>query len=214
MPTASANSKVPTEAALRVAADIKRAWRAGEHPDAAAALAAHSEIGPLKSVVIDLAYEEYCLRERVGDLPDANQFCARFPRFRTSIRRVLEAHRLVTDRPDLLTPNPIGWPVVGERFEGLALEGELGRGAFGRVFLAFDPETERSCVLKVSSGRSLEARVIASLRHPHVTDIYWARTVGSPPCACPWSGSARSTTFGMRLSRRIPTVLQPSRTRS
>jgi tetratricopeptide (TPR) repeat protein len=164
--------------------DIKSRWRRGESPDAAAVLRAHPSLARHKSVVVDLAYEEYCLREEAGEAPDAESFCGRFSLFRGSIRKVLDAHRLLADHPELLGAAPVEWPTAGGTVAGLELIRELGRGAFGRAYLAFDPETNRPCVLKLAAGRSAEARVVGPLDHPHVTDVYWSRPVGGLTAVC------------------------------
>jgi tetratricopeptide (TPR) repeat protein len=186
MPTTHARGLAPPKTALELAADIKRRWRDGAaDPDAAAALAEHSDLFGFKSVALDLAYEEYCLKEEVGDAPDAGPFCDRFPStLRASLRKVIDAHRLVADHPELLAPQPVEWPAAGQVLEGLELVGELGRGAFGRAYAAFDPQTGRACVLKLSAGRSAEAQVIGGLRHPNVTEVYWARQLGRLTAVC------------------------------
>jgi len=171
--------------ALRLAADIKRQWRGGDiDPDAAAALSDHSGLVGHKSIVLDLAYEEYCLREEAGAAPDPGSFCARFGSYRGSLRKVIDAHQLLADHPGLLDAPAVKWPAAGETVEGLELVGELGRGAFGRAYAAFDPQTGRPCVLKLSTGRSAEAQVIGGLRHPNVIDVYWARTIGGLSAVC------------------------------
>ncbi len=184
MPTT--HVRTPSQVAAELAADIKRRWRKGvADPDAAAALAEHRDLTGFRSVAIDLAYEEYCLREEAGDAPDAGRFCGRFPTaLRASLRKVIDAHRLVADHPELLAPQPVEWPAAGETFEGLELVGELGRGTFGRAYAAFDPQTGRPCVLKLSAGRSAEAQVIGGLRHPNVIEVYWARPVGRLTAVC------------------------------
>lgn len=172
------------DAARALATELKRRWRKGEAPDAAAALADHPSLARNKSVVIDLAYEEYLLREQAGDAPDPGSFADRFPAFRGSIRGAIDAHRLLTEQPELLDPAAGEWPAAGEQFEGLELLAELGRGAFGHVYLAFDPGVNRLVALKLTTGRSAEARVIGQLDHPHVTDVYWARVLGARTAVC------------------------------
>ncbi|MBN9519736.1 protein kinase [bacterium] len=172
------------EAARTLAKQLKQRWRQGAAPDAAAALADNPDLARNKSVVVDLAYEEFLLREQAGETPGLDSFADRFPAFRGSIRGALEAHRLLTERPDLLDPAAGPWPAAGEPFEGLDLLAELGRGAFGQAYLAFDPGTNRLCALKLTTGRSAEARVIGRLDHPHVTDVYWARAVGARTAVC------------------------------
>ncbi|HEX4608183.1 MAG TPA: protein kinase, partial [Urbifossiella sp.] len=172
------------DVARGLAIDLKRQWRKGGEADAAAALAAHPELARHKSVVLDLAYEEYLLREKAGGAPDPGAFAGRFPAFRASIRAMLDEHQLLTERPELLDPKAAEWPAVESQFEGLDLLAELGKGAFGRAYLAFDPDTSRLCVLKLATGRSIEAKVIGRLAHPHVTDVYWARAVGPRTAVC------------------------------
>src|SRR5262249_55450841 len=69
---------------------------------------------------------------------------------------------------------------------------ELGRGAFGIVYLAFDPGLGRAVALKVPRGHALtdpglrdrfhrEARAAAGLDHPNLVPVYEAGEVG-PVC--------------------------------
>ena len=169
-------------AAARAAEEVKRAWRAGRPADAAAALKARPSLAKFRSVVVGLAYEEFCLKWEAGAPPEPAALAAKFPEFKSSIARVIEAHLLFADHPEILAPAT--WPAPSDRVEGLEVVAELGRGAFGRAYLAFDPDTARSCVLKLSAGGGAEARVIARLRHPHVTDVYWARSVGGRTGVC------------------------------
>jgi eukaryotic-like serine/threonine-protein kinase len=56
--------------AWKLAEKIKSDWRAGMTPSAAAVVAEHPHLGLHRSIVIDLAYEEYLLREKGGAAPD------------------------------------------------------------------------------------------------------------------------------------------------
>jgi hypothetical protein len=49
---------VAGEDARSLAAELKRRWRLGQEPDAAAAVADHPDLARCKSLVVDLAYEE------------------------------------------------------------------------------------------------------------------------------------------------------------
>jgi serine/threonine protein kinase/tetratricopeptide (TPR) repeat protein len=75
------------------------------------------------------------------------------------------------------------------RFE---IRRELGRGAFGMVFLAYDPQLGRDVALKVPRPEALvtadlrqrfvrEARAAAGLDHPNLVPVYEAGEVG-PVC--------------------------------
>ena len=70
---------------------------------------------------------------------------------------------------------------VGASFEDLLILEELGKGAFGTVFLAKDTVLERPIALKVirpmtSTSQAPEilneARLVASIRSPHVVTLY------------------------------------------
>jgi eukaryotic-like serine/threonine-protein kinase len=66
---------------------------------------------------------------------------------------------------------------------------ELGRGGFGRVYLARDPMLEHDVAIKIPHGATKqsgelqrrferEARVAASLTHPHINQIYETNKAG------------------------------------
>ena len=88
-----------------------------------------------RSDLIDRAYEEYCERLDAGDAVDPDEFCARFPAFETSLRRLLQAHNNLENDPELLRELSVRWPEAGETFLGYRLLSELGRGAF-RAFIS------------------------------------------------------------------------------
>src|SRR5438094_722990 len=58
----------------------------------------------------------------------------------------------------------LAMPRVGEEFLGFRLEAELGRGAFGRVFLARDLDlADRLVAVKVTADLSGEEQTLAQL---------------------------------------------------
>src|SRR5579883_923628 len=64
-------------------------------------------------------------------------------------------------------------PRVGGEFLGFALLAELGRGAFGRVYLARQGDlADRLVVLKIVPHLSGESRTLAQLQHTHIVPIY------------------------------------------
>ncbi len=185
------NAPQLTTDAWDLAEQIKAQWRAGDTPDAAAAVDAHPELASNRSVVIDLAYEEYLLRECAGVPPDPARFAQAFPDFQASVQDLLEAHCLLMAQPELLESPAAEWPAVGSIFEGLELRAELGRGAFGRAYLAYDPEIGRLRAIKLAPGGAAEAKLIGRLAHPNVIDVFWMRRVARRTAVCmPFVGSA------------------------
>jgi serine/threonine protein kinase/Flp pilus assembly protein TadD len=82
-------------------------------------------------------------------------------------------------------------PQVGGDFLGFHLTEELGRGAFGRVFLAKQGElADRPVVLKVSADIAGESHALARLQHTNVVPIYSVHRKGSLHAVCmPYLGS-------------------------
>src|SRR5215218_5364210 len=128
MPT-TGTARAPSP--VHVAADLKRAWRAGTRPDVVGALRAHPELLGHRSLVVALAYEEYCLRQEAGRAPDPDAFCGDLPAFRSQVREVLRGHQEIADHPERFVSSA-PWPGPGDQFAGLAVVRELGRGAFAR----------------------------------------------------------------------------------
>lgn len=171
---------------------LKQLWRGGTEPNTARVLQEHPSLLLHRSLLVDLAYEEYCLREVRGGPPETDEFCRQFPEFQSHLREVIRGHRQLADHFGAVeAPAPV-WPRPGDYFEGLVLVEELGRGMFARVYLAREPETgDRPVVLKLSPFLSAEARTLGSIRHPHIVSVLWARRVGPLHAICmPFVGSA------------------------
>jgi tetratricopeptide (TPR) repeat protein len=174
---------------------VKDLWARGEPADARAVLAQYPELGAEKSAVLDLAYEEYCLHLEAGQGPDPDEFCKRFPAFRTSLRRLLAAHHCLEENATSGGGEPLArWPEPGDTFLGFALTYELGRGAFARVFLAAEPALgDRLVAVKISPHGAAEALTQGPLKHPNVVPIYSVQQeelTGLSVVCMPYLGSA------------------------
>jgi serine/threonine protein kinase len=157
-----------------LASMIKQRWKAGAPPDAVQAVAEHEVLRHAKSLQLDLAYEEYCLRREAGEAPDIPTFCDRFPSLRASLRRLLDAHRNLEENPEFFAEEaaPV-WPEPGTAFLGFRLREELGRGAFARVYLAEEPALgNRLVAVKVAPRGGAEAETLGRLRHPNIVPVY------------------------------------------
>lgn len=123
---------------------------------------------------VALVYHEYSLLEDEGKPVDVDRFLGRFPLLEQRLRRMLALHELV-DPVALVTgcadPESV-FPRPGGRVGPYRLVRELGRGSFGRVFLAEQSNLEgRLVVLKLSQHASQESELLARLQHPHIVDI-------------------------------------------
>ena len=94
------------------------------------------------------------------------------------------------------------YPKVGTEIDGYRLVEELGRGAFGRVYLAEERRlANRRVVLKLTSKPSAESETLARLQHTNIVPIQTASRVG-PLWAVqmPWLG--RQTLADLILAAR------------
>jgi eukaryotic-like serine/threonine-protein kinase len=82
-------------------------------------------------------------------------------------------------------------PASGSEFAGFRLVRELGRGAFGRVFLAEQKDLgDRQVVLKVSMDVRTEVQALSQLLHTNIVPIYSVHRCGVYQAVCmPFCGS-------------------------
>ncbi|HEV3003926.1 MAG TPA: protein kinase, partial [Pirellulales bacterium] len=121
----------------------------------------------LELVRVDL---EYCWQR--GDSCMAENYQARFPELfddpHAAGQVEFEVERLRRRTTDECT-----FPEVGDEFLGFHLVGELGRGAFGRVFLAEQEGlANRTVALKVSKTLFGESQTLAQLQHTNIVPIH------------------------------------------
>src|SRR5262249_14371284 len=82
-------------------------------------------------------------------------------------------------------------PQVGEHFLGFHLSAELGHGAFGRVYLAWQPALANRCVaVKIAPRVGSEPQALAQLQHTHIMPIYSVHVSGPHHVICmPYLGT-------------------------
>ena len=91
-----------------------------------------------------------------------------------------ELHEADPDEADRVAEAVTSLPEVGGRLGDFELVGELGRGAFGRVFLARQRDLASRCVaLKVSADLMGESQALAQLLHNNVMPIYGCQRFGA-----------------------------------
>jgi serine/threonine protein kinase len=157
----------------KVASELIAGWPDDIPFDANLILADHPELRQRKSVVLDLAYEEFCRLLKSGETPEAQEFAARFPDIQRSLTYLIDVHHLLHQNPQFLEEqSEPKWPVVGEKFLDLELIASLGRGAFARVFLARESGIGgRLIVAKLSKSGGREAEYLGRLEHPRIVPI-------------------------------------------
>ena len=180
--------------ASQVAETIKERWRNGETPDVAAALANHPRLRGYRTVVLDLAYQEYVHLSQVGEGVDVEAFSRRFPSFQKSLQFFIVFKGLLSHEPDCQTlQSNLAWPEPGSQFLKFNLIAEIGRGSFGRVFLATEPALGgRHVVVKVALQGGEEAEILGRLRHPNIVPIHSLQkdTTGLAAFCMPYLGRA------------------------
>jgi tetratricopeptide (TPR) repeat protein len=176
-------------------AEIENLWQQGDPAAALSVSCRHPDGRVPKRVALDLAYEEYCQLAESGETPDPDEFCARFPAFQSSVRRLLQVHQFAAEFSHQLGhQEPESWPAAGEEFLGFALLRELGRGAFARVFLATEPALgDRLVAVKISRYGTTEAQTLGRFNHPNIVPVHSVQgdeSSGLTVVCMPYLGSA------------------------
>ena len=159
---------------LHTASTVKDHGHGGVIPNLASVLASHPGLENHRTVVLNLAYEEYRLRLKAGESLDAREFSRRFPSLERSLHFFILVNSRADDNPDLAgLQGAAPWPEPGCRFLGFDLISELGRGAMGQVFLASERALgERRVALKVALQGGYEAEILGRLRHVNIVPVY------------------------------------------
>lgn len=184
----------------RVALELR--WTRGERPDPSEYLSRFPELND-SDAIAEIAYEDYRQRILAGDRPSRDSYRSRYgvdvtdwpgPEAATAkfgsteyetpfavadtpTEEIVSPARVLEQRLDAFT-RP--FPEAGATFAGFRLTRELGRGAFGRVYLAEQVSlANRRVALKVSPRLAGEVRTLARLQHTNIVPVYSAHQ--SPP---------------------------------
>jgi len=160
--------------AAEMAFVIRDGWQKGKAVDLAAALEDHPELRQFKSIVLDLACDEYRIRCERGESLSAEKFAGRYPSLERSLCTLIEVQDLFSHDLDLqMLQGKLSWPEPGSSFLQFSLIAEIGRGTFGRVFLATEPALgNRLVALKVAPHGGEEAEILGRLQHPNIVPVY------------------------------------------
>lgn len=149
------------------------AWRCGFSPEAARLLADHPGLLRHRSLVLDLAFEEYCLRVERGGAIRPSEFSRQFPALRRSLeRQLLLYEELGSVWGGSWGAGEVEWPEPGGRWLDFELLEVLGRGSTSRVYLARHAVWgSRTVVLKLTPRATREADVAGQLVHPRIVPV-------------------------------------------
>jgi serine/threonine protein kinase len=155
------------------------------------------------SVVVDLAYEEFCRRVDAGESIEPGEFAGRFPAVTAPLLKLLEVHAFLDQHPDAFGGGPEAvWPEAGTEVAGFRLEREIGRGGFSRVFLAREKDLgDRQVVLKICIRANEEAARLGQLDHPHIVPVHSVQFDSYPPFTLICMPFLGATTLGDLLDQ-------------
>lgn len=135
----------------------------------------------------DLAYEEYRLRRIFGERPKRLEYAERFQidvsdwpeqdddRWQEGkiSREDAPTRKYLHLCADAAMETELSFPDVGTTFLDFELFRELGRGAFGRVYLARQRSlANRWVAVKVTADSTIEAEALARLQHTNIMPIF------------------------------------------
>jgi tetratricopeptide (TPR) repeat protein len=179
-----------------VRVDLEFGWRSGPAKPIEDYLAAFPQLRADPAALQALAFEECRLRRQAGQAPAPAEYW----------------HRLGVDPRDWPSePAPAAghasnseatadWPEPGTTFLAFRLVRELGRGTFGRVYLARQEGlADRPVALKVGRDLLAETESLAQLQHSNIVPVYSVHRQGSWQALCmPYFGG---TTLAEVLAR-------------
>jgi serine/threonine protein kinase len=153
----------------------RRDWIIGHRILADERLRQHPELADEPAYAAELIYQEFSLRQELGESPDWQQQLRQYPEHAAWLERLRQADQLVEQM--LAAPAP--WPAG--TFADYDLLEEVGRGGMGVVFKARHKTLDRIVALKLlrSDGTGeerkrldREAQAVARLQHPNIVQVY------------------------------------------
>jgi WD40 repeat protein len=178
---------------LEVLLRQREAWQAGGRPTVEDFLRRFPHLADSNDAVLDLIYNETFLREELGTPGTLEEYLKRFPHLASELRVQFEVDGALTMEGLEPSPGPshqkldgsttrLGSPGLAAmglpRLEGCELLGELGRGAMGVVYRAWQRSARRLVAVKLLSsdvpvGRAInEVEAASRLQHPHIVQVF------------------------------------------
>jgi serine/threonine protein kinase len=119
----------------------------------------------------DLIYEEYHIRRTAGQPVSPQDYYQRFPKSADALRRLMGTEDL-SATTQLVASRRVEGLGPGQKLDDFDLLAQLGKGAFGSVFLARQVSMQRLVALKVSADKGNESQTLAALDHPNIIRVF------------------------------------------
>ncbi|MCA9187825.1 MAG: serine/threonine-protein kinase [Pirellulaceae bacterium] len=152
--------------------DLEQRWQRNCQPrQIEFYLQRHPELVREQGPPLDLIYEEFHVRRQLNPQLSPHEYFKRFPDQEEPLRRLLNIQEpfVTTSAFGSRPPTDIH---AGQQLDDFDLLNELGRGAFGAVFLARQRSMQRLVALKLSRDRGNEPQTLSRLDHPHIVRVY------------------------------------------
>jgi hypothetical protein len=166
----------------------QQCWQRGERPLAETFLEQYPTLAGDPTCAVELIFQEFLLREQLGEAPRPEEFIQRFPQFAQQLQLVFQVDRQIGEEwPENVAASTAGTKAEAGRNRPPSADyeilGELGRGGMSVVYQARQRGLNRLVALKrIRDGARAgaeqrqrfrtEAEAIARLRHPNIVQIF------------------------------------------
>jgi serine/threonine protein kinase len=156
--------------------DMENRWDRGERALLESYVESFPELSVNGLLPQDLIYEEQHIRKQNGDAIETGEYERRFPLQAKDLAKLLDASTSKATTA-LFKGDKFTDIEPGQTLDDFDLLAQLGKGAFGTVFLARQRSMQRMVALKITGDRGVEGQTLSQLDHPHIVRVYDQRVI-------------------------------------